>query len=103
MTDTISGAASAEAAPYLLRYLSAQVTIYYHPAGGGVSDTGRISYINNFWLELTKDNGDVLLMPTSAIRLIKVLQLNKLSGEAGILLRAAEPLPEEQRKQITRE
>ncbi len=99
----ISGVVYSETSPYLQRYLKAQVTLYYHPAGGGISDTGHISYIDNFWLELTKDNGDVLLVPINSLRIVKVLQPNKLPGDAGILLRAAEPLPEDQRKQITRE
>jgi hypothetical protein len=100
-TGYIAGGAPAETKPHLQRYLNAQATIYYHPAGGGVSDTGRITYLDNYWLELTKDNGDLLLIPNSAIRIIKILQPGKLSGDAGILLRAAEALPEEPRKQIT--
>jgi hypothetical protein len=98
-TDDDSGVYTT-VAPHLLRYLNTQVTIHYHPGGAGMTDQGRITYIDNAWVELTKDNKDVLLIPTTAIRLIKAQEPARLFGDAAILLRAADAPPEEQRKQI---
>ena len=102
MNDEIETSGYADVAPHLLRYLNTQVTIYYHPAGGGITDQGRITYIDNSWVELSKDNKekDILLIPTTAIRLIKAQEPTRLRGDAAILLRAAEAHPDEQRKQI---
>jgi len=66
------------------RYQNARVTVYYH---NGVSDTGWISYIETHWLEVVKDNNERLLIPLSAIRLIKLLEAPKQNKDAETLLR----------------
>ena len=68
------------------RYLSARVTVYYH---NGVSDTGWILYIETHWIEVVKDNNERLLIPLSAIRLIKLLEAPKQNQDAETLLRAS--------------
>jgi len=103
MTEIDSDLVSPAAGHYLPRFLSAQVTIYYHPAGGGLTDTGRVTYIDDSWLELTKENKDILLIPVTAIRLVKVLDSARLHGESAVLLRAVEAPPDERRKQLGRE
>ena len=73
------------------RYQNARVTVYYH---NGVNDTGWISYLETHWIELTKDNNERLLIPMSAIRLIKLLEAPKKNNDAETLLRAAAPQAE---------
>ncbi len=74
--------------PILMSYLHARVTIYYREAG--YSDTGHITYFDREWLELTKPNGERLLMPRSAIRIIKMLETGVIDSDAMMLLRPAE-------------
>ena len=38
-------------------------------------DTGTLLKIGDGWLQLAKDNGDVVLIPSTAIRLVKMLDL----------------------------
>lgn len=68
------------------RYQGARVTVYYH---NGVSDTGWVSYFETHWLEVVKDNNERLLIPMSAIRLIKLLEAPKQNKDAETLLRAS--------------
>jgi hypothetical protein len=79
------------AASRLRDYQSARVTIHY--ATQTYNDTGTITYMDDNWIELTKDNGERLLVPVIAIRIIKLLEAPKLEGEAAILLRPAEGQP----------
>lgn len=79
------------AASRLRDYQSARVTIYY--AIQTYSDTGTITYMDGSWVELTKDNGERLLVPALAIRVIKLLEAPKREGDAAILLRPAEGPP----------
>jgi len=74
---------------YVQRYLNAQVTIHYM-TGGGYYDNGRITYIDTHWVELTKDNGERLLAPVAAVRIIKLPKLGQTDSEADVLLRAAD-------------
>ena len=68
------------------RYQGARVTVYYN---NGVSDTGWVSYFETHWLEVVKDNNERLLIPLSAIRLIKLLEAPKQNKDAETLLRAS--------------
>lgn len=66
--------------------MHAAVAVHYGGASNTFSDTGLITYLDRDWLELTKDNGDVLLVPVTAIRIVKVLQFP--SNEERTLLRS---------------
>ncbi|HLK55069.1 MAG TPA: hypothetical protein VKU00_00805 [Chthonomonadaceae bacterium] len=73
------------------RYRSSRVTIYY-TMSSGVSDTGTITYMDDRWVELTKNNNERLLIPINAIRIIKALEDRSLVGvgDENVLLRPAE-------------
>jgi hypothetical protein len=71
----------------LADYLGTMVTVYYNPST--YSDNGRVTYLDASWLELTKDNGERLLIPVEAIRLVKMLETHKPT-DADILLRPAD-------------
>jgi hypothetical protein len=75
----------------LRHYLGARVTVYYENT---YTDQGNVAYLDDHWLELTKDNGERLLIPTSAVRLIKLLEASKQHGDADILLRPVEGPPQ---------
>ncbi|GEM_PF-2629030 len=77
----------------LADYLSAMVTIYYTVS---YTDNGRLTYLDASWIELTKDNGERLLIPLTAVRLIKLLEPPKRNPDAEILLRAVDVKPEAQ-------
>ncbi len=85
--------------PALGHYRNARVTIHYN---SGVSDTGVLTYLDRSWAELLKDNGERLLIPLQAIRILKLVKAAETSGDANMLLRAAEarPLPDTTTKQI---
>jgi hypothetical protein len=78
---------SDETSARLHDYLDAKVTVYY--AMGAYQDTGRVTLMNEHWVELTKDNGQRLLMPHVAIRILSLQEPAKKRGEAGVLLRPA--------------
>ncbi len=39
------------------------------------SDTGTLLRMGDGWLQLVKDNGEVILVPSSAVRLVKLLNM----------------------------
>ena len=41
------------------------------------SDTGTILHIADGWVQMVKDNGDMILVPYQAIRLIKLLDMTQ--------------------------
>ena len=41
------------------------------------SDTGTLVQISSDWLQLVKDNGDMILIPATAIRIIKLLNMTQ--------------------------
>ena len=73
-------------------YLRAYVAVYY-VGTSGLADNGRVTYMDDTWIELSKENHDRLLIPVQSIRLIKLLEPGKPQGEAGTLLRPAEDPP----------
>jgi hypothetical protein len=72
-------------------YLNARVNVHYE---NSYTDQGIVSYLDNHWVELTKDNGERLLIPTSAIRIIKLIELAKREADAEMLLRPYENAPQ---------
>jgi hypothetical protein len=75
----------------LRHYQNAKVTVHYSPQS--YTDTGIVTYMDATWIELTKDNGERLLIPIVAIRLIKLLDVTKREGDAAVLLRPASGEP----------
>ena len=41
------------------------------------SDTGTLTKIGDGWLHLAKDNGEAVLIPSSAIRIVKLLDMTR--------------------------
>lgn len=41
------------------------------------SDTGTLVRIGEGWLQMVKDNGDMILVPYSAIRIVKLLDMTQ--------------------------
>ena len=73
----------------LQQYLNARVMVYYN-SQSSYTDSGRVTYLDPSWMELTKENGERLLIPMAAVRLVKMLDPNRQSDDAGTLLRAAD-------------
>lgn len=74
---------------HLWRYQSIRVSVYYLNQSN-ISDTGTITYMDDLWVELTKNNKERLLIPINAIRLIKALEELCSEGDEKILLRPVE-------------
>ncbi len=70
-------------------FLNARVSVFYN-VQSGFSDTGRISAIDGTWVELIKDNGERLLIPIVAIRILKIVEMAKRSDGGDMLLRPAD-------------
>jgi len=51
-------------------------------------------------VELTKDNGERLLVPICSIHIMKLLEAAKWEGDAAILLRPSEGQPQNEQRQI---
>jgi len=41
------------------------------------SDTGTLQKIADGWLQVVKDNGEMILIPSTAIRLVKLLDMTQ--------------------------
>ena len=85
----------------LQHYLNARVMVYYN-SQSSYNDSGRVTYIDPHWLELTKENGERLLMPTAAVRILKLLEPIRQTDDAGTLLRPLEGLPPSEQKVISK-
>lgn len=81
----------------LQQYLDARIMVYYN-SQSSYTDTGRVTYLDTHWLELTKDNGERLLMPTAAVRILKMLEPIRQSDDASMLLRPLEGPPPSEEK-----
>ncbi len=89
-----AGANPAPSGPNRLQqYLNARVMVYYN-SQSSYTDSGRVTYLDPYWLELTKENGERLLMPTIAVRIIKLLDPVRQTDDAGTLLRPLERPPQ---------
>ena len=76
----------------LQQYLNARVMVYYN-SQSSYTDSGRVTYLDPSWMEVTKENGERLLIPTTAVRLVKMLDPIRQMDAAGTLLRAADGPP----------
>lgn len=92
-TESVDGAAR------LQQYLNARVMVYYN-SQSSYTDTGRVTYLDAHWLEMTKDNGERLLMPTLAVRIVKMLEPVRQSNDADTLLRPLDSPPPSDEKVI---
>ena len=70
----------------LQQYLHARVMVYYN-SQSSYTDSGRLTYMDPLWMELTKDNGERLLIPIAALRILKLLEPSRQTDDAGTLLR----------------
>ena len=77
----------------LQQYVNARVMVYYN-SQSSYTDSGRVTYLDTHWLELTKENGERLLMPTAAVRILKMLEPIRQADDAGTLLRPVEGRPQ---------
>ncbi len=75
---------------FALRFVHSRATIYYSNYSS-YTDTGKITYLDNHWLELLKDNGEQLVIPVAAVRIIKLIEATDKSHEATTLLRPSGP------------
>ncbi len=76
----------------LEQYLNARVMVYYN-SQSSYTDSGRVTYLDPSWLELTKENGERLLIPTAAVRIVKMLDPIRQKDDAGTLLRPLDGPP----------
>ncbi len=74
----------------LSTYLNSRVSVHYGGSAVGYSDVGTLTCLSDVWIELTKEKGERILIPVVSIRLIKLLNAPKLSGDATSLLRPYE-------------
>ncbi len=51
------------------------ITVLTSVGGDERSDTGTLVAIGDGWLQVMKDNGDMILVPSTAIRLVKLLNM----------------------------
>src|SRR5437867_4449721 len=51
------------------------VTVLTQSASEEKADTGTLLRITDGWLQLVKDNGEMVLIPSTAVRLVKLLDL----------------------------
>ena len=53
------------------------ITIVTQAGSEERSDTGTLVRMADGWLQLVKDNGDMVLFPSTAIRLVKLLDMTQ--------------------------
>ena len=56
------------------------------------SETGTLAQIGDGWLQIAKENGEMLLIPSSAIRVVKLLDMTRTAQT--IETTAALPFPQ---------
>lgn len=75
------------------RYTNCEVEIFYLTDSGQYRDKGRITECDGAWIILQKPANELLLVPVSAVRIIKVLGPPK--EPESLLLRPVESQREE--------
>jgi hypothetical protein len=75
---------------WLEKYRHCEVEVYYLTDTAGLRDKGRLVDFGDGWLELDK-SGDTFIIPTTAIRLTKIL--GGPPTDSSRLLRAAGETP----------
>ena len=67
-------------------YVGAKVVIHYTQQSG-YTDAGVVAFLNSHWIELVKEKGERLLIPTTAVRIIRMQEPAHDQKEALTLLR----------------
>ena len=78
----------------LQQYHGARVSVFYNNQSGYV-DNGQLTHMDGHFIEVTKDNGDRLLIPLYSIRIIKLIEASKVQDDSTILLRPADAQSEQ--------
>lgn len=60
---------------WLDQFKGQHVTIITTVGSDDKTDTGTLQRISDGWLMMTKDNGDTILVPSTAIRQVKLLNM----------------------------
>jgi len=58
---------------WLSKFYGSEVEVLYLTDNNVYKDRGRLADMGDGWIELHKPNGEVFLVPATAIRLLKVL------------------------------
>jgi hypothetical protein len=53
------------------------VTVFTIAGSDERSDTGTLAQLDSGWLQLVKDNGEMILIPSTAIRIVKLLNMTQ--------------------------
>lgn len=80
---------------WLQKYVGFEIEVFYL-IDSNFRDRGRLVDYGDGWLELHKPNGETMLIPTTGVRMAKVLGGPERNGSR--LLRPAEDAPVEQRR-----
>jgi hypothetical protein len=72
---------------WLDQFKGQHVTIMTHSGTDERTDTGTLLQIGDGWLQISKDNGDMILVPSTAIRQVKLLNMTHRvpAGERNVL------------------
>jgi hypothetical protein len=64
-------------ATWLDGFKGQHVTVLTRSGDDERTDTGTLMQMGDGWLQLVKDNGDMLLIPYTAVRIIKLLDMTQ--------------------------
>ena len=53
-------------------YVGSTVTLHLLGQTIGFHETGQLNFVDDSWVEITKSRGEILLVPVSAIRMLKL-------------------------------
>ena len=56
---------------WLQEFVGNEIDVYYITQG--FKDRGQLKWISDFWLEIRNSADEIMLIPTNAVRLIKVV------------------------------
>jgi hypothetical protein len=78
-TEERAEARAAEQAPenWLESFTGQRVTVITMQGTEERTDPGELLRISDGWVQLVKDNGEMILVPTTAIRIIKLLDMTQ--------------------------
>jgi hypothetical protein len=62
---------------WLEEFKGQHVTVLTNANNEERNDTGTLLKISAGWIQLVKDNGDMILVPSTAIRIIKLLDMTQ--------------------------
>ena len=57
------------------------------------SETGELLALGDGWLQIEKDNGELLLIPSTAIRIVKLLNMTRTTSAVEVRQPIFTPLP----------